>query len=144
MGQAYHNFFFFLQIFTCLTLMITLWLKLLSHVRLFVTPWTARFFRLWDFPGKNTGVACNFLLQGIFPIQGSNPGLLHCRQTLDHLSHLGSLDKPYEKGIIVIMNLSYRWGKWGTEWLINLFTVTQLTRRSQGLNSSSLDPELDF
>ena len=52
--------------------------------------------------------ACYFLLQGIFPTQGSKPGLLHCRQTLYRLSHLGSLDKPYEKGIIVIRNLFYR------------------------------------
>ena len=35
----------------------------------------------WDFPGKNTGVGCNFLLQGILPTLGSNLGLLHCRQT---------------------------------------------------------------
>ena len=33
---------------------------------------------LWNSPGKNTGVSCCFLLQGIFPTQGSNPGLLHC------------------------------------------------------------------
>ena len=33
----------------------------------------------WDFPGKNTGVSCHFLLQSIFPTQGSNPGLPHCR-----------------------------------------------------------------
>ena len=39
----------------------------------------------WDFPGKNTGVGCHFLLQGIFPTQGWNPGLLHCRQTLYRL-----------------------------------------------------------
>ena len=31
----------------------------------------------WDSPGKNTGVGCRFLLQGIFPTQGSNPCLLH-------------------------------------------------------------------
>ena len=31
------------------------------------------------FPGRNTGVGCHSLLQGIFPIQGSNPSLLHCR-----------------------------------------------------------------
>ena len=31
----------------------------------------------WDFPGKSTGVGCHFLLQGIFPAQGSNPDLLH-------------------------------------------------------------------
>ena len=44
----------------------------------------------WDFPGKNTGVGCHSLLQGIFPTQGSNPGLLYCRQILYHLSHQGS------------------------------------------------------
>ena len=36
----------------------------------------------WDFPGKDTGVGCHFLPQGIFPTQGLNPDLLHCRQTL--------------------------------------------------------------
>ena len=40
-----------------------------------------------DSPGKNTGVGCHTLLQGIFPTQGSNPGLLHCRQILDSLSY---------------------------------------------------------
>ena len=33
-------------------------------------------------PGKNTGVGCHVLLQGIFPTQGLNPSLLRCRQTL--------------------------------------------------------------
>ena len=33
-------------------------------------------------------MGCHFLLQGIFPTQGLNPGLLHCRQTLYCLSHL--------------------------------------------------------
>ena len=37
-----------------------------------------------DSPGKNTGVGCHALLQGIFPTQGSKPGLLHCRQILYH------------------------------------------------------------
>ena len=41
----------------------------------------------WDSPGKNTGVGCHALLQGIFPTQGSNLGLLHCRQILYHLSY---------------------------------------------------------
>ena len=45
-----------------------------------------RSLRPWDFPGKNTGVGCHFLLQEIFPTQGLNPGLLHCRQTLYGLS----------------------------------------------------------
>ena len=36
----------------------------------------------WSFPGQNTGVGSLSLLQGIFPTQGSNPGLPHCRQIL--------------------------------------------------------------
>ena len=40
-----------------------------------------------DSPGKNTGVGCHFLLQGIFLTQVSNPGLLHCGQILYPLSH---------------------------------------------------------
>ena len=43
-----------------------------------------------DSPGKNTGVGCLSLLQGIFPTQGLNPGLQHCRQILYCLSHQGS------------------------------------------------------
>ena len=44
----------------------------------------------WSSPDKNTGVGCLSLLQGIFPTQGSNLGLPHCRQTLYPLSHQGS------------------------------------------------------
>ena len=43
------------------------------------------------FSGNSTGVDCHCFLQRIFPTQGSNLGLLHCRQTLYHLSHKGSL-----------------------------------------------------
>ena len=41
----------------------------------------------WNSLGKNTGVGCPSLLQGIVLTQGLNPGLLHCRQILYHLSH---------------------------------------------------------
>ena len=43
-------------------------------------------------PSKNTRVGCHVFLQGIFPTQGSNPGLLHCRQILHCLSHQVSPD----------------------------------------------------
>ena len=45
------------------------------------TPWTVacQVPLCMDFPDKNTAVGCHSLLQGIFPIQGSNPDLLHCR-----------------------------------------------------------------
>ena len=52
-----------------------------------------RLLRPWDLPGKSTGVGCHFLLQEIFPTQGSNPGLPHSRQTLKPLSHQGSLKR---------------------------------------------------
>ena len=44
----------------------------------------------WNAPGLNTGVGSHSLLQGIFPTQGSNPGLPHCRRILHQLSHQGS------------------------------------------------------
>ena len=50
----------------------------------------ARLLRPWDSPGKNTGMGCRSLLQGIFPTQESNPGLLHCRQILYWLSYKGN------------------------------------------------------
>ena len=51
-----------------------------SPVRLFATLWHVATDLLfpWDSPGKNIGVGCHFLLQGIFPTQGSNPRLLAC------------------------------------------------------------------
>ena len=48
----------------------------------------------WNSPGKNTGVCCHALLQGIFPTQGLNPGLLNCGQILYQLSHQGSQTSP--------------------------------------------------
>ena len=45
-----------------------------------------------DSPGKNAGVGCHTLLHGIFPTEGSNPGLLHCKQILYHLNHQCSFD----------------------------------------------------
>ena len=57
-----------------------------------------------DSPDKNTRVGCNVLLQGIFTAQESNPGLLHCRQILYHLSHQESprilkwVAYPFSKG----------------------------------------------
>ena len=71
--------------------------KLLSRVRLFATPGMqpTRLLRPWNFPGKRTGAGCHFLLQGIIPTQGLNPGLPYCRQMLYHLSHQGSPSSSY-------------------------------------------------
>ena len=45
----------------------------------------------WNSPSQNTGVGSLSLLQGIFPTQGPNPGLPHCRGILYQLSHQGYL-----------------------------------------------------
>ena len=71
-------------------------------------PMSTSFLFPWNSPGKNTGMGSHSLLQGIFLTQGSNPGLLHCRQILYHLSHQGSPDYiccfiiTYNVNIIII------------------------------------------
>ena len=64
-------------------------LVLKSCLTLCHTPWTVAHKSplSMGFSGKNTGVGCHALLQGICPTQGLNPGLLHCREILYHLSH---------------------------------------------------------
>ena len=67
-------------------------------------------FLSWDSPGQNTGVGSRSLFQGIFPTQGSNPSLLHCRRILCHLSHyerpLCVLSKElWNLGVMQSMNL---------------------------------------
>ena len=49
----------------------------------------------WDFPGKNTGAGCYFLLQGIFQTQGSNSPFLYCQVGSLLLDHQGSPDYSY-------------------------------------------------
>ena len=68
--------------------------ELLSRVQLFATHglYPSRLLCPWDSPGKNTGVGCHALLQGIFPTQGSNPGFPHCRRILYHIEPPG---KPH-------------------------------------------------
>jgi len=78
----------------CVYVCVRAHLQSLSCVQLFETPWTLACKPPWpwDFPGKDTRVACHFLLQGIFLTQESNPCLLcllHCRWLpLSHLEHL--------------------------------------------------------
>ena len=76
----------------------------LSHIWLFVTPWTVvrRILCLWNSPSRNTGVGSYFLLRVIFLTPGLNPGLLQCRQTVYHLTHQGS---PWPcKGCIIFIS----------------------------------------
>ena len=78
--------------------------SLLSRVWLLATPWTAAHQAAWGFsvhgdaPGETTGVGWHALLQGIFPTQGFNPGLPHCRRILYCLSHQGSPEEQKKEG----------------------------------------------
>ena len=66
------------------------WVKSLGRVRLFATPWTVAAYHAPLSMGfsRQEYWSCHCLLQRIFPTQGLNPGLLHCRQMLYRLSHL--------------------------------------------------------
>ena len=61
---------------------------MVSHVRLFSTPWTIACLSM-EFSRQEYWSGLPSLLQGIFPTQGLNPGLLHCGQVLYPLSHQG-------------------------------------------------------
>ena len=54
----------------------------------------------WNSPGQNTRVGSCSLLQGIFPTQGSNRGLLHCRQILYQLSHQADTSRHCENVLL--------------------------------------------
>ena len=85
-----------------------------------------------DSPGKNTGVGCHALLQGIFPTQGSNPGLLHWRWILYHLSHQGSprilewVAYPFSRGSSQPRNWT------GVSCIASGFFTSWATRKAQG------------
>ena len=68
--------------------------------------WPARLLCPRDSPGKNTAADCHALLQEIFPTQGSNPGLPHCRWILYRLSHQGSPSSQPQK---LVKSLSRVW-----------------------------------
>ena len=74
----------------------------------------ARLLCSWDSSAENTGVGCHFLLQGIFPTQGSNPCLwclLHWQTNSLPLSHLGSPIHHDQVGVISVMQNCFNFKK---------------------------------
>ena len=81
----------------------------------------------WNSVGKNTGVGYHSLLQGIFPTQGSNPSLPHCKQILYHLSHQGSPPPSQTPALLSGFDFSGQglWPLWSEEhpgWKMTLIT----------------------
>ena len=94
------------------------------HVWHFVTSWL---YSPWNSPGQNTGVRSLSFLQGIFPTQGLNPGLLHYRRILYQLNHKESprilewVAYPFSSGSSQSRNrtrVSYIVGRFFTNWAI--------------------------
>ena len=83
----------------------------------------------WNSPGQNTEVGNLSLLQGIFPTQRLNPGLLHCRQILYQLSHKGS---PHFGKISYFSVTFYQKPKW-TFWVEFSCSVVPNSLQSHGL-----------
>ena len=98
-----------------------------SHSVVSNSLWPHGLYSPWNSPGQNTGVGSLSLLQGIFPTQGSNPGLLHCKWILYQLSHKGSprilewVTYPFSRGSSQPRNwteVSYIAGGFFTNWAI--------------------------
>ena len=95
----------------------------------------------WNSPGQNTGVGSLSLLQGIFPTQGSNQGLPHCRQILYQLSYQGSPNPFLESESRSVMSnslqphgLSSPWNSPGQNTRVGSLSLLQGIFPTQGLN----------
>ena len=102
-----------------------------------MTPWTvaARLLCSWNAPGKNTGVGCHSLLQGI--TWASNLGILHCRDILYYLSHHRS---PVLQGINGFLSTKFRGMCFSAE--IYLPEFCNVCKRSQPTEKAKLQQEL--
>ena len=84
----------YINIYVCVCVCVCVWV---SRVQLCNPMHSSQAPFPWNSPGKNTGVGCYSLFQGISPTQGSNLSLLHCRQILHHLSQQGSPNNIYSQ-----------------------------------------------
>ena len=97
--------------------------------------WPHRLYSPWNSPGQNTGVGSLSLLKGIFPTQGLNPGLSHCRWILYQLSHKGSprilewVAYPFSNGSSQPRNRT------GVSWIAGRFFKTELSGYNKAMKS---------
>ena len=92
----------------------------------------------WNSPGQNTGVGSQPFLQGIFPTQGSNPGVPHCKMLLYHLSRQGSprilewAAYPFSSGIFQLRNQT------GVSCITGWFFISWATREAPDFSLNQL------
>ena len=84
-------------------------------------------------------MVCHFLLQEIFPTQGLNLGLRHCRQTLYHLSHQGSLTSSGDTQTQFCLSVCRASGSWCTQ---GMFEPSKHLWRVWGLILNAILPLL--
>ena len=100
-----------------------------SHSLVSNSLWLHGLYSPWYSPGQNTGVGS--LLQGIFPTQGSNPGLPHCRWILYQLSHQGNpralewVAYPFSRGSSRPRNPT------GVSWIVGRFFINWAMRKAR-------------
>ena len=84
----------------------------------------ARLLCPWNSPGKNTGVGSCSLLQGIFPTQGSNPGLPHCSKIslLQGIFPTQGLNPGLRHCRWILYCLSHQGSPWTLEWVVYSFS----------------------
>ena len=133
-----------------------MWHLSLSHID---SLWPQGLYSPWNSPGQNTGVGSLSLLWGIFPTQGLNPSLPHCRQILYQLSHkrtprtLEWVAYPFSRGSFPPRNwtgVSCIVGGFFTNWAIReailpnkivpIFLVTTLLQSSPPITMKALSP----
>ena len=106
--------------------------------------WPHRLYSPWNSPGQNTGVSSLFLLQGIFPTQGSNPCLSHCRGILYQLSHKESprilkwVAYPFSSGSSQPRNQT------GVSCIAGGFLPTELSGKPHWVKTTHLKKKKDF
>ena len=97
-----------------------------SHSVVSDSLWSHGLYSPWNSPGQNPGVGCLSLLQGIFPTQGSNPGLPHCRRILYRLSHQVVKEAARNltnRALRIRQHLRNSWENWLSNWNLNLEKV---------------------
>ena len=95
-----------------------------------------------DFPGKNTGVGCHALLQGIFLTERLNPGLPHCRWILYCLSHLTILCSLSKKPQGLFHSRSFPGGSDGKESTCNAGDLAPIPGSGRSLGEGNGYPFL--
>ena len=100
--------------------------------------WPHWLYSPWNSPDQNIGAGSHSLLQGIFPTQGSNPALPHCRRTLYQLSRRGSPRTLEQVAIPFSRGSSWPRNRTRVSCIAGGFFTTWATREAQEYQSGSL------